>query len=445
MKQTLLVFIIVASLLFSGTAQANWSDSVVFEPQSASLAEEAPGHPILNNINLRQAVAYCINKDALIQAAYPALTPAERLPLVSDTFFIKSSWKYRAPTLLYPYDPTIGKNILETSGWILQPGDQYRTKNGRELSISTYTTDSDLRKAYAPVLQSQLAECGIRINLHYLPIDQLLSGQNLVGKRDFESALFAWVQDEEITLNGLYGCDSIPTSPYDDGTKQNVLGWCNQGATDLLIQADDKTKSQSERADLYAQAMEIILDELPFIPLFERHDSGNSAEHLNFNLDLTVKVPTPQSHPIIKNSEVRQAIAHCIDKDALIEAAYPTLTPGERLALVTDTYFDKSHWAYKEPATKYAYDPAIGNTKLDAVGWTIQSGDTYRSKNGRVLALTLKTTDADVRQAYAPQLQSQLAACGIQLTVKHLSSGELFGWEGGVQTRNFELASFAYI
>ena len=58
-------------------------------------------------------------------------------------------------------------------------------------------------------------------------------------------------------------------------------------------------------------------------------------------------------HPILSDIKVRQAIAHCINRDELIASVYPFLTDAEKAELRMDTNLPKTHWAYKGPYTDY--------------------------------------------------------------------------------------------
>ena len=61
-------------------------------------------------------------------------------------------------------------------------------------------------------------------------------------------------------------------------------------------------------------------------------------------------------HPILSDIKVRQAIAHCINRDELIASVYPFLTDEQKAELRMDTNLPKTHWAYKGPYTDYEYE-----------------------------------------------------------------------------------------
>ena len=84
--------------------------------------------------------------------------------------------------------------------------------------------------------------------------------------------------------------------------------------------------------------------------------------------DIQEDYTTP--HPILSDIRVRQAIAHCIDRDALIASVYPYVSDDVKPTLRMDTFLPKTHWAYSGPYTDYPYDPdagdgALGRSRLD--------------------------------------------------------------------------------
>jgi len=62
-------------------------------------------------------------------------------------------------------------------------------------------------------------------------------------------------------------------------------------------------------------------------------------------------------HPILSDIRVRQAIAHCINRNDLIASVYPFLSAEQQGELLMDTFLPKNHWAYKGGYQEYPYDP----------------------------------------------------------------------------------------
>ena len=161
-----------------------------------------------------------------------------------------------------------------------------------------------------------------------------------------------------------------------------------------------KTKPFAFLAILVVAAM--LISACAAAPTAQVPGSAASGETASAAEDLS------QPHPILSDVSVRQAIAHCIDRDALIAAAYPYME--DKAALRMDSFVPKSHWAYKGPYQDYQFDVEAAGALLDEAGWTL-SEDTGLRQNeaGDVLKLTLTTTNSQLRQTWAAVPEQYLA------------------------------------
>ena len=151
-------------------------------------------------------------------------------------------------------------------------------------------------------------------------------------------------------------------------------------------------------------------------------------------------------HPILSDIKVRQAIAHCINRDELIASVYPFLTDEQKAELRMDTNLPKTHWAYKGPYTDYEYSVEKGGALLDEAGWKLAEGATYRANEaGDTLALKFTTTTAAFRQTWAAVAEQNLLGCGIQLIRQHVPASWWFGDTTGLARRDFELGAYAWV
>jgi ABC-type transport system substrate-binding protein len=151
-------------------------------------------------------------------------------------------------------------------------------------------------------------------------------------------------------------------------------------------------------------------------------------------------------HPILSDVRVRQAIAHCTNRDELIASVYPFISDEEKAQLRMDTFLPKTHWAYKGPYTDYEYSVEKGGALLDEAGWKLGEGEQYRTNEaGDVLALKFTTTTAQFRQTWAAVMEQNLLDCGIQLIRQHVPSSWWFGDTTGLARRDFEIGAFAWV
>ena len=97
-------------------------------------------------------------------------------------------------------------------------------------------------------------------------------------------------------------------------------------------------------------------------------------------------------HPMLSDVKVRQAIAHCIDRDALIASVYPYVADDVKASLRMDSFLPKTHWAYSGPYQDYEYSVEQAGALLDEAGWTDSDGDGLRDKDVKSLRIKYNIT-----------------------------------------------------
>ncbi|TMI84723.1 MAG: hypothetical protein E6H03_01510 [Bacillati bacterium ANGP1] len=88
--------------------------------------------PALQDIRVRQALNYAVNKQLLVQALFQGNAAVLRSPLALRT----SGY---ADVAAWPYDPPKARMLLETAGWKPAPPIGVRVKDGRSLQITLLT------------------------------------------------------------------------------------------------------------------------------------------------------------------------------------------------------------------------------------------------------------------------------------------------------------------
>lgn len=191
-------------------------------------------HPILSDLRVRQAIAYCTNRPELIASVYPFLTPEQQQNLLMDTFLPKAHWAAAKENItVYPFDPEKGKALLEEAGWTGEP--IRRNANGEPLSLSFTTTNAQFRQTWSAVFIRQMAACGIQIIPTYAPASWWFGSSTGLSRRDFELGAFAWVGQADPGGQTLYSCNQIPL-PSNNWEGQNYMGWCNEKASRAINQ-----------------------------------------------------------------------------------------------------------------------------------------------------------------------------------------------------------------
>ena len=246
--------------------------------QVASEAYSTP-HPILSDLKVRQAIAYCLDRKALIASVYPYVEDGTVLEM--DSFLPKTHWAYKGPYADMPmFDPEKGKALLDEAGWTLPEGASVRQNaNGETLAIKFTTTTAQFRQTWSAVAQQNMADCGIQMLTNYTPASWWFGDTTGLARRDFELGAFAWVGQADPSGRTLYACDQIPV-PGNNWEGQNYMGWCNQTASDAIVKANN-TLIRDERIAAYDTVQKEFAKDVVSIPVFQRAE----AEAWSANLE----------------------------------------------------------------------------------------------------------------------------------------------------------------
>lgn len=132
---------------------------------------------------------------------------------------------------------------------------------------------------------------------------------------------------------------------------------------------------------------------------------ANGYTYLGYNL----------SNPLFADKKVRQALAHAIDRQSIIDGVL--LGIGRPC---TGPYSDVS-WAYNSQVRAYAYDPEHATRMLNNIGWTDTDGDRILDKDGSPFRFTVITNHGnDSRKKAAEIIQQNLKKVGIALDIRIL-------------------------
>jgi peptide/nickel transport system substrate-binding protein len=148
--------------------------------------------------------------------------------------------------------------------------------------------------------------------------------------------------------------------------------------------------------------------------------------------------------------EVRQAVAMCIDRQALVEQ----LSAGQMQ--IADLYVPSLHPLYNPNAVQYHLDPQAASDMLAKAGWLDTDADPSTPRiaqgvqgiaDGTPFTVQYLVSDEEERQSAAKMVQADLQRCGIQVEIISQSAEEYLapGPDGPVFGRQFDLAQFAWI
>jgi peptide/nickel transport system substrate-binding protein len=122
---------------------------------------------------------------------------------------------------------------------------------------------------------------------------------------------------------------------------------------------------------------------------------------------------------VFRERAVRQAIATAIDRGRVLRLA------ADGRGTVADEFVPQGSWAYVKDVTRYPFSTDGAAALLDQADWKDHDGDGVRDKGGQKLAFTISTSDEPARTAAATEIQRDLNAVGMSVTVKSMPFGQL--------------------
>jgi len=174
--------------------------------------------------------------------------------------------------------------------------------------------------------------------------------------------------------------------------------------------------------------------------------SGSAWEHIDFGIDPYEE----EAFSLFQPNQVRQAIAMCIDREAILAEL-----PFDR-GPVLDNYIPPLHPLYNPELRQYSFDPQEAAELLQTAGWVDSDSDPATPRvaqgvagvpDGTPFEFSYLTLTGEGREEVAEIVQQSLAQCGILVRVELKSWEELFqpGPEGPIFGRRFDMAQFAWI
>ena len=202
----------------------------------------------LDNVHVRKALAYAMDKESIVYAAYDGLAT------VHNNYINRGQFGLNPNIHVYEYDLAKAKEELALSGY--KPG---------ELTFHIMV-DKEFKKTAALIFQNACAQIGINIILEEMET-AALKGKLNDAALDYELALYQFTDDlgTDYTLRNQHG-----STVQADGTlKKNGSNRCNMKDATFNAMLDEalvETDSAKREQDYYA--IENYLDEIcPLVPI----------------------------------------------------------------------------------------------------------------------------------------------------------------------------------
>jgi len=262
-------------IALSATHSGVWEHLVfnLYAPTNFDSNDRSDPHPILSDRRVRQAIAYAIDRQAIIDQVYAGYSSVMHEPLL---FSEHPLYTPEDRISLYPFDPERARFLLEDAGWKDADGDGVRecagctsgAGEGDRLTLTYRTTSSALRDPVVERIRHDLVAAGFAIVVELQPAAVFFGDATGLIVGDFEIGELSELAEIDPGGERRYGCDWIPT-PDNGWYGENYSGWCNDAANRALIAAGSAL-GVGDRRDAYARFQREVTRDLPGLPLFPR-------------------------------------------------------------------------------------------------------------------------------------------------------------------------------
>lgn len=211
--------------------------------------------PPLDNVKLRQAIAYAIDRETLIRDLLLGQAKA------AHSILPEESWAYSAGQK-YSYDPQRAKQLLDEAGFRDPDGDGPQMRLPKPINFKISSASVATRQ-YVDVIRNYLNKVGIPVEIETMENNTLLAQ---LRQGSFQMTTSRWVggNQDPIFLKDLFHSGEIPT---ESRASRNRSRYKNP-EFDTIIDEAVNTADRDKAVALYRRAQEIISRDLPMLPLW---------------------------------------------------------------------------------------------------------------------------------------------------------------------------------
>ena len=203
---------------------------------------------------VRQAIAYAINKQEIIDGVLLGLGQPAVGPYKPGT------WWYKADVKTYPFDPERARALLAEAGWTAKNSDAILERDGKPFSFTIRTNQGNLvRQQTAEIIQRRLRAVGIDVKIHVVEWAAFIN--TFIRKKDFEAIILGWglgldPDQYDIWHSSKSGPDEL-----------NHISYKNP-RVDELLEAGRRTFNEAKRRAIYGEFQDLMAEEQPVIFLY---------------------------------------------------------------------------------------------------------------------------------------------------------------------------------
>ncbi len=212
--------------------------------------------PLFADAELREAVDISIDRSELIDTTLGGLAVPTTGPFRPET------WPYDESVAVPGYEPGRAAEILKELGYEDTDGDSVLDRDGEALAFTLLVDEGDdLKRDVAQRIKWQLFLVGIRVDVEYLPADELVGRRLYPGDYDAALLQFNAGGDPDTFTYLFWHSDQIGSS--------NLARYANERVDELIV-AGRRESDRERREAIYHEIHRVIAAERPAVFLFVR-------------------------------------------------------------------------------------------------------------------------------------------------------------------------------
>jgi peptide/nickel transport system substrate-binding protein len=209
---------------------------------------------------LRQAIAYSINRDAIIKALFQGHAVKTDVTIPRGFYYPKDG-----EVTTYDYNPEKAKQILKDAGYKQGPDGKWLGKDGQPMKLSlSYPKGNATREQAAPMYVDFMQKIGLDVTLN--PPTDFATLYNKVQKDD--PSIQMWLMG-----GGFTRLDPDQTGSWGANDPANFAHWNNKQNEQLTKEAiSPKASDPNVRRSIMLQWEKLYKEELPEIDVYSEND-----------------------------------------------------------------------------------------------------------------------------------------------------------------------------
>ncbi len=224
---------------------------------------------ILSDRNVRQAIAYAVDKKGIIEGIYLNNAEEAYSPVSS------SSWLYDSSVYGYGYDLSVAKMLLEQSGWRYRTGDenvrQDNSSSPSKLSLRLLVNgENNERKQVGVKLAETLRGLGFEINIETVNFNTF---KERLQSGNYDVFIGGWNLSAISDFTFMFGSAEL------NGDEGNLINY-SSAKMDEYLKACKSAIDDESMQTAYSTLQKYISQELPYISLVFRQANVYMSQRL---------------------------------------------------------------------------------------------------------------------------------------------------------------------